>query len=59
MGPPRVRTEVVYSDCGYWAISGSIYPKGDPASWGINSPVLRGYLDLAQQISELPLAAGK
>jgi hypothetical protein len=24
--------EVIYIDSGYWAISGSIHPKGDPAS---------------------------
>jgi len=40
-GPPRARTEVIYVDLGYWAISGSIHPKGDPASWGINSSVFR------------------
>ena len=60
-GPPRARTEVIYVDLGYWAISGSIHPKGDPASWGMNSSVfiearwcrvygtsdmsLQGYLD--------------
>jgi len=36
-GPPRARTDVIYVDSGSWAISGSIRPKGDPASWGINS----------------------
>ena len=41
-GPPRARTEVIYVDFGYWAISGSIHPKGDPRSWGINSSVFRG-----------------
>ena len=40
-GPPRARTEVIYADLGYWAISGSIHPKGDPASWGINSSMFR------------------
>ena len=40
-GPPRARTEVIYVDLGYWASSGSIHPKGDPASWGINSSVVR------------------
>jgi len=34
-GPPRARTDVIYVDLGYWAISGWIHPKGDPASWGI------------------------
>ena len=38
-GPPRARTEVIYVDLGYWVISGSITPKGDPASWGINPSV--------------------
>ena len=32
-GPPRAKTEVMYLDLEYWAISGSIHPKGDPASW--------------------------
>ena len=41
-GPPRARTEVIYVDLGYWAISGSIHPKGGPVSWGINSAVFRG-----------------
>ena len=36
-GPPRARTGIIYVDLGYWAMSGSIHPKGDPASWGINS----------------------
>ena len=40
-GLPRARTQVIYVDLGYWAISGSIHPKGDPASWGINSSVFR------------------
>jgi len=40
-GPPRARTEVIYVDLGHWAISGSIHPKGDPASWRINSSVFR------------------
>jgi len=38
-GPPRARTNVIYVDLGCWAISGSIHPKGDPRSWGINSSV--------------------
>jgi len=38
-GPPWARTEVIYVDLGYWAISGSIPPEGDPALWGINSSV--------------------
>ena len=25
-GPPRARTQVIYVDLGYWAISGSIRP---------------------------------
>ena len=40
-GPPLARTEVVYVDLGYWAISGSIHPRRDPASWGMNSSVFR------------------
>jgi len=31
----------MYVDLGYWAISGSIHPKGHPRSWGINSSVFR------------------
>ena len=27
-GPPRARTEVIYVDLGYWAISGRIYTVG-------------------------------
>ena len=30
-GPPRARTEVIHVGLGYWAISGSIHPEGDPA----------------------------
>ena len=30
-GPPLARTKFIYVDLGYWAISGSIHPKGDPA----------------------------
>jgi hypothetical protein len=40
-GPPRPRTEVISVDLGYWSISGLIYSKGDPASWGINASVFR------------------
>ena len=34
MGPPRARTEVIYVDLGYWAISGL---------WGIKLSVFRGF----------------
>ena len=40
-GPPRARTAVIQVDLGYWAISGSIHPKGSPASREINSSVFR------------------
>ena len=39
--PPLARTDVIYVNLGYWTISGSINRKGDPASWEINSSVLR------------------
>jgi len=40
-GPPRARTEVIHVDLGYWAVSGSIHPKGDPRSWGKKTSVFR------------------
>ena len=36
-GPPRVGTQVIYVGLEYLAISGSIPPKRDPASWGPKS----------------------
>ena len=36
----RDEEEVIYVDLGYWANSGSIHPKEDPVSWGINSSVV-------------------
>ena len=40
-GPPRARTQVIYVDLGYLAISESILQEGDPASWGRNTSVSR------------------
>ena len=40
-GPASGENISRYVDLGYWAISGSIHPKGDPASWGISSSVFR------------------
>ena len=47
-GPPQARTEVIYVDLEYWAVSGLIHPGGDLASRGTDSSVFRVALDLVR-----------